>query len=151
MQNILAYWESIHEDGVYPVPYPAKTRLSYVDLLDVAQAAAIVMTEPGHRNAIYELAGTPGISQSEIATTLSRHLHRSVQIKVIPISEWEQQAKARGLGEYQIVALIRMFRYYEQYGLSGNQKILNWLLQHPPSTLEIFFEETIRQSNQKVN
>lgn len=151
MQNILAHWESIREEGVYPVPYPAETRLSFVDLLDVARVAAIVMTEPGHQNAIYELAGTPGISQSEIAEILSRHLDRSVQIKVIPISQWEQQAQARGLSDYQIGALTEMFRYYGHYGLTGNQKVLNWLLQHPPSTLEYFFEETIRQSYQKVN
>jgi uncharacterized protein YbjT (DUF2867 family) len=140
MQNILAHWESICDQGVYPVPYPTKTRLSFVDLLDVAQAAAIVMTEPGHRDAIYELVGTQGISQSELARVLSYSLNRSVTVKVIPVVEWEARARARGMGEYQIEALSRMFRYYGQYGLSGNPRALNWLLQHPPASLETFIE-----------
>jgi hypothetical protein len=114
--------------------------------MDVAQAAAIVMTEPGHQDATYELVGTHGLSQSEVVGILSHCLNRSVTIKVIPLSEWEAQARIRGLGDYQIQALTRMFCYYEQYGFSGNPRVLNWLLQHPPSTLEIFIERTIQQS-----
>jgi uncharacterized protein YbjT (DUF2867 family) len=140
MQNILAHWETICNQGVYPIPYPAETRLSYVDLQDVAQAAAVVLTEPGHRDAIYELVGTLGISQSELAEILSQVLNRPVSVKVIQLADWEAGARARGLGEYQTDALSRMFRYYDQSGLVGNPKALNWLLQNPPSTLENFFE-----------
>jgi uncharacterized protein YbjT (DUF2867 family) len=60
MQNILAHWDTILYEGRYPIPYPAETRLCLVDLGDGAQVAAIVLTEPGHEHAIYELAGTPG-------------------------------------------------------------------------------------------
>lgn len=151
MQNILAHWETICDQGVYPIPYPAETRLSFIDLFDVAQAAAIVMTESSHQNAIYELAGTQGLSQSEVAGILSRGLNRSVKIKVIPLSEWEAQAQATGSDEYQVEALSRMFRYYEQFGLSGNPNNLNWLLPYPPSTLEFFIERLTRQLLQKVD
>lgn len=151
MQNILASWETICDQGIYPVPYPEGTRLSLVDLLDVAQAAAIVMTEPGHRDAIYELVGTQGMSQREVAGILSQNLNRTITIKVIPLSEWEAQARARGLGKYQVEALSRMFHYYEKYGLSGNPQVLNWLLQRSPTTLSLFIASFTRQSFQKVN
>ncbi len=39
MQNILAAWPAVSE-GVFRAPYPAGTRLSLVDLDDVAEAAA---------------------------------------------------------------------------------------------------------------
>ncbi len=58
MQNILAGWRSIVEDGIYRVPYPIDTRISLVDLRDVAEAAARVLTEDGHVGATYELVGT---------------------------------------------------------------------------------------------
>jgi uncharacterized protein YbjT (DUF2867 family) len=151
MQNILASWESIRDQGVYPIPYPAETRLSFVDLLDVAQAAAIVMTESGHQDAIYELVGTHALSQREVAGILSQRLNRPVTIKVISLSEWEAQARTRGLGDYQIEALTRMFHYYAQYGLSGNPQVLNWLIKKPPSTLEFFIEHVNQQQVQKVN
>jgi uncharacterized protein YbjT (DUF2867 family) len=151
LQNILTHWESISEQGVYPVPYPEETCLSFVDVRDVAQAAAIVMSEPGHQNATYELVGTPGISQNEIAAILSKYLHKPVRIRVISLSDWEQQARASGLGEYQIDALTRMFRYYAQYGLCGNPMTLNWLLNKSPITLEIFIEQASQQQVQAVH
>src|SRR4051812_6774701 len=48
MQNMLAGWAGIVERGVYTVPYPVDTRLSLVDLVDVSEAAATVLTRPGH-------------------------------------------------------------------------------------------------------
>jgi hypothetical protein len=42
------------------------------------------------------------------------------------------------MGDYQIKTLSSMFRYYQQYGLTGNPKVLNWLLQRPPSSVADF-------------
>ncbi|RPI53724.1 MAG: NAD-dependent epimerase/dehydratase family protein, partial [Chloroflexi bacterium] len=42
MQNVLAHWERMVNEGIYPVPYGVETRLGMVDLEDVAQAAATV-------------------------------------------------------------------------------------------------------------
>src|ERR1700692_359040 len=47
MQNILGAWRGIVEDGVLRVPYPADTRLSLVDLDDVAEVAAWVLMGDG--------------------------------------------------------------------------------------------------------
>jgi hypothetical protein len=57
MQNSLAEWDRIAGDGVCRVPYPVDTRLSLVDLNDVAKAAALVLTEAGHSAASYGLVG----------------------------------------------------------------------------------------------
>ena len=42
-------------------------KFSFVDLEDIAEAAKIVLTEPNHINAIYELAGTLPLSHVEVA------------------------------------------------------------------------------------
>ena len=60
MQNVLGVWEGIVRDGVFRFPYPAETRLSLVDLDDVGEAAAMVLTHEGHGGATYELVGTHG-------------------------------------------------------------------------------------------
>jgi NAD(P)H dehydrogenase (quinone) len=140
MQNILANWDSILEKGEYPVPYPASTRLSLVDLVDVALAASIVLTETGHHFAIYELAGTNGISQTRVATILSEELQRQVQVCSIPVNEWEKQARASGLGSYQVETLVKMFRYYQEYGFEGNPRVLTWLLGRPPRSIQDFIQ-----------
>ncbi len=79
MQNILGAWRGIIDDGIYRVPYPVETRLSLVDLDDVAEAAASVLTEPGHGGATYELVGTPPLSQIEVAETLSAAARSAVR------------------------------------------------------------------------
>ncbi len=145
MQNILAHWDSILDKGIYPVPYPADTRLSLVDLVDVTQAAAIVLTEPDHQFATYELVGTGGMSQTEVADILGQELERSVKASSVPVDQWAEQARAAGLGDYQIETLVKMFEYYQDFAFEGNPKILTWLLGRPPGT----FQDFIRRSREE--
>jgi uncharacterized protein YbjT (DUF2867 family) len=143
IQNILASWQTIVEEGVYRIPYSAETRLSIVDLDDVALAAAIVLTEPGHYGAIYELAGPEALSQIEVAEIIGRRLKRPVRAEQISVESWRQQARANGLGRYQIDALTKMFVYYDRYGLVGNPTILAHLLNRPPTTFAGFVDRFI--------
>jgi hypothetical protein len=48
------------------------------------------------------------------------------------------------LGTYQIETLVKMFNYYDQYGLWGNSRILEKLIGHPPTRFRDFVEKTIR-------
>jgi hypothetical protein len=42
--------------------------------------------------------------------------------------------------KYPLNALSRMFRYYDHYGLQGNPRVLEWLLERPPTTFRQFVE-----------
>lgn len=141
MQNLLAGWTRLMNEGILRQPYPVETRISLVDLEDVAEAAAIVLTEPGHAGATYELVGMPALSQSEVAETLGRALGRAVRAEAESVEAWE--ARATAMGEYQRQTLIQMFRYYAAHGLSGNPNALGWLLGRAPATLAEFAERTI--------
>jgi NAD(P)H dehydrogenase (quinone) len=138
MQNALAEWDRMVGDGVYRVPYPIETRLSLVDLGDVAAAAAQVLTEDGHSGATYELVGTPPISQIELADTFGRALNRSIQAEAEATESWEQRARSAGMDDRQRETLIRMFQSYARDGLKGNPNVLGWLLGRPPTSLESF-------------
>jgi uncharacterized protein YbjT (DUF2867 family) len=140
MQNVLASWNQIIENGRYPVPYSPETRLSLVDLEDVAQAAAIVLTEPGHIGATIELVGTRAMSQMEIAQTLADQLGCPVEAEVVSLEEWEQVARSSGLGDYQVLTLMKMFCYYESYGFTGNTNALSCLLGRQPTSFAEFIK-----------
>ena len=142
MQNVLAGWGAIVEHGVYRVPYALDTRLGMVDLEDVAAVAAMVLTESGHLGAVYELSGAEALTQIEVAAELSRGLGRPVQAELISLDEWERGVRAAGLGNYQVETLIKMFHYYEQYGLWGNPNALTWLLGRQPMTFSAFVERS---------
>ncbi len=143
MQNILAGWETISKRGVYIVPYPVETRLSLVDLEDVADAAAVVLTEAGHAGGTYELAGTPALTPMEVAGVLSQSLGHSVRAETLPIEQWEAQARRSGLSDYAIETLKAMFQHYARYGLVGNSTVLHWLLGRPALTLADFVQRQL--------
>ena len=138
MQNIAAYWEEIVGEGRYTVPYGEGGALSLVDLEDVAEAAAIVLTDSNHDGATYELAGPDALSPVAIADLLSERLGRAVTAAEVAVDDWERQMRSRGASEYAIDALSRMFRYYDRHGLRGSSRVLEWLLGRPPGTLGEF-------------
>ncbi len=135
MQNILGAWRGIAEEGVFRVPYPVETRLSLVDLDDVAETAALVLTTDGHDGATYELVGTPPLSQTEIAAALGAALQRDVHAEAETVAVWEERARAAGMGAHERNALAAMFRYYARHGLIGNPNALCRLLGRAPNTL----------------
>jgi NAD(P)H dehydrogenase (quinone) len=153
MQNLLGSWKSILEDGLLRVPYSIDAKFSFVDLEDIAEAAKIVLTESNHKNAIYELAGTFPISHGEIAEILSQSLKREIRAEKEEISKWKHRAStaladntrpAQHEDTYAIENLIRMFEYYDQWGLAGNPNILTWLIKREPSTFETFINENLK-------
>ncbi|SHG62323.1 SDR family oxidoreductase [Bradyrhizobium erythrophlei] len=142
MQNSLAEWDRMVVRGIYRVPYPVETRLSLVDLDDVAEAAAIVLTNRGHSSATYELAGTPPLSQIEIAETFGRALNKAVRAEAEGVETWDKRARCMGIADYQRETLIKMFRAYARNGLRGNPNVLGWLLGRPPTSLAAFASRT---------
>jgi NAD(P)H dehydrogenase (quinone) len=153
MQNILANLKNIIETGKYIIPYAVDSRISMVDLEDIALAAAIVLMEdhstehhPLHDGATYELAGTRAMTQSEVAAILSQQLGRPVIAESLPIEAWEQKARISGMGDYQVNTLVKMFDYYEKYGLSGDPHILSWLLNRPATSFDVSVKRAVEDS-----
>jgi len=72
-------------------------RVTYALRQDLAEAAAHVLTAPGHDNQTYDLAPAPAYSFQDIATTLSDVTGQPVQY--VPISA---NALAAGMREHQV-------------------------------------------------
>ena len=138
MQNSLAEWDRMVRNGIYRVPYPIETRLSLVDLEDVAEAAATVLTSISHSGATYELVGTPPLSQTEIADAFSRALKKPIRAEAETVESWDARARGAGMEDYARETLAKMFRTYARDGLKGNPNVLGWLLGRPPTSLEGF-------------
>jgi NAD(P)H dehydrogenase (quinone) len=144
MQNILGQWDVLLQQGVYSVPYATQTRLGMVDLENVGMAAAIVLTQPGHEGAIYELAGPDTLSQDEVAGILSQVLAIPIRAESTPREVWKSRALAAGMEEYQMTTLLKMFEYYERYGFYGNPKVLSHLLGKTPDDLNSFVRRQLK-------
>ncbi len=138
MQNSLAELDRMKGHGIYRVPYPIETRLSLVDLDDVAEAAALVLNTDGHSGATYELVGTPPLSQIEIAEAFGCALKKPVLAEAETIEDWELRARNAGMDDHARETLTKMFRAYARDGLAGNPNVLGWLLGRPPTSLAAF-------------
>ena len=138
MQNTLAEWDRMVGEGILRAPYPIETRLSLVDLDDVAHAAALVLTSEGHIGATYELVGTAPMSQIEIAEIFAGVMQRDIRAEAEPIEAWRDRARRGGMDDHQCETLIKMFEAYARDGLKGNPNVLGWLLGRRPTSVAIF-------------
>jgi uncharacterized protein YbjT (DUF2867 family) len=145
MQNLQASWKSIIEDGVLRVPYSVNSKFSFVDLEDVAEAAKIVLTEPNHVNATYELAGTLPLSHVDVAEIFERVLNREMRAEKEEIKDW--RLRTTGMNEYVVENLVKMFDYYDKWGLAGNPNLLRWILKREPCSINSFMERAVNEHN----
>ncbi|HUC49881.1 MAG TPA: NmrA family NAD(P)-binding protein [Xanthobacteraceae bacterium] len=143
MQNILGGWRGIIEGGIFRVPFPIETRLSLVDLKDVAAVAALVLTKSGYGGASFELVGTLPLSQIEVAAAIRSTLGCDVRAEAETPETWEMRARSGGLGDYERETLVAMFRHYAAHGLAGNPQSLRWLLGRPPNGLAEFLAAVV--------
>jgi len=146
MQNILMDRARIREQGIYTTSYGLNARMSLVDLDDVGEVAAHVLTEDGHRYATYELSGPEVLTAADMADILSRVLGRPVSAENMDIDRWAQQMRTHGMSDYAVTTLATMFRYYADHGFAGNPNVLAMLLKRPPTTFAQFVAREMAQA-----
>jgi hypothetical protein len=89
------------------------------------------------------LAGTPPLSQDDVAAAIGAALQKPIRVEVETIDAWQARVHAAGMGEREQTTLAGMFRYYAEYGLIGNTNTLRWLLGRAPSDLTSFISGNI--------
>jgi len=141
MQNLLVQRYDVATHGVYRVPYSVLARFSWIDLRDVAEAAALVLAEPGHDAATYEMAGPEPLSSAQVAEQWGAALGRPVRAETLRRAAWAQELNRSGVGGYALDARAAMMTYYDRHGLVGNPNALTWLLRRPPRTLMEFLRD----------
>ena len=124
--------DAVRRAGVLTVPYRTSAPFTPVDLIDVAEAAAVVLTEGDHRYASYELCG-PGVLDTDgMAADLTTLLGVGVQARAQSSAGW--LASASHLSTQARGDLLAMFDYYDRHGLVGNPRALTGLLGRSPTT-----------------
>jgi uncharacterized protein YbjT (DUF2867 family) len=133
LQNVLAAHRALARIGLLQVPYDPAAPFSPVDLADVAEAAARILTEPGHEGATYELCGPRVVTTHDLAAILTEILGRPVQAQRLTLSAWRDAARQKKLDSYGLRTLEQMFRYYDRCGFWGSPAVLGLLLGRPPT------------------
>jgi uncharacterized protein YbjT (DUF2867 family) len=130
-QNYAASWPSIQEAGALSEPWSNETRFSRVDYRDVAEVAAIALTDDRLLDGTFELCAEGHLNRHDVAALLSNLLGRTIRAqKVDPASLGEKAEPMRP-----------MFDHYDRLGLLGNALTLRAILGREPRTLRAYFEE----------
>jgi uncharacterized protein YbjT (DUF2867 family) len=119
--------------GRITVPYSLDSPFTNVDLADVAEVAATVLTRPGHEGVTYDLAGPEVLSVRDQAHVASDVLGRPVEAVRVEIADWVAGPGA-SLTAQARDDLLAMFASYDRGGLVSDSSTLRRLLGHEPST-----------------
>ncbi|WP_036962096.1 NAD(P)H-binding protein [Promicromonospora kroppenstedtii] len=109
----------------------------FVDLEDVADVAAAVLTEPGqHAGRTYELTGPRGVTFAEAVDLISRASDRPVTYRQVSPAEYRTALVEAGLGEDDAHHVAEMFVLMERGLLAGPTDDVETVLGRPPRAFE---------------
>lgn len=134
-QNFNRSWPGIVKGGVLAEPWSVETRFSRVDYRDVAEAAAIALTEDRLLYGTFELCAEGWHDRNDVAAMIGEALGRPVRAE-----RADPKAAAANAGP-GAPALEKMFDWYDRRGLRGNALTLRAILGREPRTLRAFFAE----------
>ncbi len=142
MQNLKAGWKQVIETGRFGLPFSKYARVSYVDYRDVAEIAAVALTETDGRLAYgtFELSAPGMVDRVEMAAMMSEALGKPVVAEEPPFAEWVEKARIPAGGIRK--GMEAMYEDYDQFGFpGGNALVLRAVLGREPRGLAAFLRE----------
>ena len=143
MQHLFPIWNKVIETGIHDMPFSVETKFSIVDLNDLAEATGIIATGGGHDNATYQLAGPEQLSQTDMASILSKLTGINIRAEVKSLEDFRERANTSGIPAARIETMMIMNQHYNNHGLVGNSNVLQWILRRPLTTFAEFVQRDI--------
>lgn len=130
-QNYQRSWPKLLQTGVLAEPWSCETRFSRVDYRDVAEAAAIALTEDRLLYGTFELCADGWLDRHEVAALMGAAFGQEIKAARVDPNTLGDQAEP----------MRPMFAHYDHVGLRGNPLTLRAVLGREPRTLAAFFAE----------
>jgi uncharacterized protein YbjT (DUF2867 family) len=143
MQNDVTLKDVLLGAGLYPMPL-GTPGISTVDVRDIAEAAAIALTNDGHLGKTYNLVGPAVLSGPKAAAIWSHALGKEIRYGGEDMDAFEEQMRQQGPA-WSAFDIRMMFQGYLERGFvagSGDVETLTQLLLHSPRSYEDFVKET---------
>jgi uncharacterized protein YbjT (DUF2867 family) len=142
-QNDYWYKDVILQHGMYPQPL-GSVGLHRVDVRDIAEAAAVTLTESGHEGETYDLVGPEPHTGQSTADVWARALSRTVKYGGDDLEAWEAQAR-QYMPDWAVFDFKHMYAFFQKEGLKATPAAIERqtrLLGHAPRSFGAFATET---------
>ena len=142
IQNDLGLKDALTKAGVYPMPL-GTAGIAAADVRDIAEAAAISLTEDGHDGQTYDIVSPTLISGPGNAALWSKLLGKEIKYTGHDFEQWEQGMRARMPGWSAFDLRMMLQGYFERGFASTETEVarLAGLLGHAPRSYEDFAAE----------
>ena len=145
IQNDVNLKDALTGPGVYPMPI-GTAGIAAADIRDIAEAAAISLTEEGHEQQTYDIVGPTLISGPGNAALWSKLLGKEIKYTGHNFDQWEQSMRAN-MPSWSAYDLRMMFQgYFDRGFVSTETEVarLTKLLGRAPRSYEDFAAETAK-------
>ena len=135
-QGLLAFAGTISSQGRFYAPIGDAT-ISAIDVRDIADVAAITLTEAGHEGAAYTLTGPASITHTQIAAALTAALGRDVTFTDVPPEAFA--GSLRGiLPPWQVDGLLEDYAHYRRGEAASVSSAVAEITGRPPRDIQQF-------------
>jgi uncharacterized protein YbjT (DUF2867 family) len=145
LQGLLAMAGPIRAEGRFFAPI-GEARVSAVDVRDIADVAAAVLTEPGHDGATYSITGPAAVTHAEIAAAIGEATGRPVSFVDVPPAVFADQLR-HVLPAWQVEGLVEDYAHYARGEAAEVHDTVVSVTGHAPRTLSEFardYEDAFR-------
>jgi len=138
MQNFATqHCETIRDEGKIYMPL-AEAQVAYIDVRDIAAAAATLLTtdSAAHAGQAYHLTGPAALSGQQVAEALSQATGRT--ITYVPISDDEARAAMQDLPAERVQEMLELYADYRAGHAAAVAQEVATLAGHAPHTIQQF-------------
>ncbi|MFT4165695.1 MAG: NAD(P)H-binding protein [Microlunatus sp.] len=107
--NLLSWAQPIRYAGGVTGPYPTSAQAP-IHEADVAAAAAVVLTQPGHEGRIYPMTGPEALSRTDQLAAIGAAIGRDLTFTESTPEEFRAEMTSYGVGEPIIAMLLDYWR-----------------------------------------
>ena len=140
MQNIMMAAESIASEGKIYMPFK-DGKLGMIDIRDVADVSAVILTEEGHEGKTYTPSGPKSISMTEVAAAFSSALDKEVNYIDVPMEAADESLSGMGFPEWNKNAYLEYFKAYSEGWGDYTSSDVEDITGNPARSIETFAKD----------
>lgn len=138
MQNVVQYFApTIRTQNAF-YACMNNSRVSLIDVRDIAEVVATVLSTSGHERQVYELNGPEALTYTEVASRISRVIGRNVKYINLTAEQLTDAMVAAGLPKWQADALVELQSYYTSGHGGETDNVVQGLIGRTPIGFDEF-------------